>query len=396
MIAKIAKSFGGALCISSLILGLVGCGSEETVPARGRLIAYLFAGASLQASRLHAGGCIQIVETPIGERRAEFSREVCPAAETDLLPVESVAFFLTLGTVDDSPALRLKKDGIAVGEISSLEPVAGKALRYGLIKHLCQVSDPALSERRHFSELCRLKFVLEGEREGRYETLEMVSVEELARTKVAENDALREKELQSRDRANRYEAAQESFRREMEAARLKSDEAREALAEAQKGVRDSMASNLAVHQGLERTKARGELNAAQLNVRYLEAQLRFARAEERRAKLIKDRIEASERARGRAAEIDKQLELLNPDSEQEKTLRAIADQNLSFVLSDPEKRRMEEDITVAVVEANRIEKLEKEISDANNLIIHKRDEVSRLEGPPVGKIDDQESRATDK
>lgn len=395
LVGRIGKNLGGGL----LLLVIVACGSEESVPARGRLIAYLTVASSLQASRLSAGGCVQVVETPSGERQAEFSREVCPPAETDLLPSESIAFSLSLVPGADLATWQLKKDGITVGETSSLDAVEGKALRYGFIKHLCQVSDPALPSRRYFSELCRLKFVAAGDREGRYETLEIVPLEELARSKVDENDALKEKELQSRDRANRYEAAQESFRREMDAARVKSEEAREALAEAQKGVRDSMASNLTVHQGLERIKARAQLDVARLNVRYIEAQLRFARAEQRRAQLIKERIEASERAKSRAAEIAKQLERYQRagirESDQEKTLKAVADQNKSFILSDTEKVRLEEDMTFALAEAERIDKLEKEeLPNANNLIIEKRDEVSRLEGPPVGKMDGKET--TDK
>lgn len=396
MLGRIAKNIG----VGVLLVGIAACGSEETVPARGRLIAYLSVGPTLQASRLSAGGCIQIVESPAGERRAEFSRDACPATEADLLPAESVAFALAITSGEDVSTLQLKKDGITVGETSPLDPLESKALRYGFIKHLCQISDPALPSRRYFSELCRLKFVAEGEREGRYESLELVSVEELARTKVEENDALKEKELQSRDRANRYEAAQESFRREMDAARVKSEEAREALAEAQKGVRDSMASNLSVHQGLERMKARAELDFARLNVRYIEAQLRFARAEQRRAQLIKERIEASERAKSRAAEIAKQLERYEKagirDSDQQKTLKAVADQNKSFIISDADKIPLEEDMTFALAEAERIDKLEKEeLPSANNLIIEKRDEVSRLEGPPVGKID-KETQTTDR
>ncbi len=368
------------------LLGIAGCGKPteiQSAPARGDLLSYVHLPEALTATRLLSAGCIQFVGVS-NRVVAEFSAQDCPSVPA-LLPLESIVFSLSVEISASGNEASLKKDGVLVGEISRTDSASP-----WLIRHLCQISDVALPADGYFAEICRLDFESEfGPRVGRFRALEVVDLQDLARSKVSEEQALKGRELLALKQSAEMRETEQKLRQEKEEALVQWRASSEMLAEAQRGVRDSVASNLTVHRGLERTKAEAELEAAKSEVQYLELSIRFAKAEQRRAGLLKERLEESERAKNRETELMKQIEALkqqNPNggAEDIKQLQVVLDQNRNLIFSDEVRRKFEEEATFAASDAEKLTELEKEkLPAALNRAVEKKRQLSQLERLPV-------------
>lgn len=345
---------------------------------------------------------MQAVERPEG-MVAEFSSEECPT-DLALLPESSLAFTLTMDLSPGGGLALLRREGVLVGEAqktSESEPESTWVLR-----HLCQISDSQLAYERYFSEVCSVEFEPDfGPKLGRFRALDVVTLEALARRKISESKNLKLKETSALLQSAQFEVSQVQLRRERDQALLDRADSLEKLAEARRGVRDSVASNLTVHRGLERTKAEAELEAAKNDVQYFELSIRFAKAEHRRAQMLKERLDSSVRAKSREMELKKQLELFEKqipakevDTQQAKQFRMVLDQmqivldqNRHLILNDEERRKLEEEATFAASEAERLTELEKDkLPAALNQAVEKKRQLSQLDRlpPPTEAVSD--------
>jgi hypothetical protein len=172
-------------------------------------------------------------------------------------------------------------------------------------------------------------------------------------------------------------------------------DSRELLLEAQRGVRDSLASNLAVHRSLERSRAEAELKFAQREVQHQDLEVRFAQLEARRAQLLKDRMEEANRAKNREPELKKQLEelagQLGEDNPSVKQLKGIVEQNRQLILGEEQRKSLEEEINYALLEAQKLEDSKKKYTDASNAVIEKKRQLVQIDRLPKITVPDGET-----
>jgi hypothetical protein len=379
------------LIFSGLVFGMLpvvlSCGKAavSNPEPRGTVIGVAWTTPGLSASRLVGAGCVQVVRSSDKKEFVEFSQSTCPTPASGLLPAEAVVFRVPVETRGDT--LALVNDGVPIGLLANPIPAGKEGVPEWSFVHLCQVSDPSRAADPVFAEVCRVSFVTDGgEKQGRYLALRITPLEELARRKVADIKNLGDKEVRVMQRLAAVEREQEMARREMIKAQTDRNEAREALAEAQRGVRDSVASNLTVHRLLERTKLEAELEYAKKEARIYDQKIHAANMERERAALLKRRLEDSDRAKNREDAIAKRLEFFKTNGAAEadefKQNQSLLDQNRALILTEEERRKVEESITYASAEAEKLKDLTEQSRLVLDQIIEARDNVIKLDRQP--------------
>ncbi len=366
---------------------LVGCGKAPvTNPGpRATVIGVAMVSPALSASRLVSAGCVQIVRFPDKKEVVEFSSVSCPVPASGILPEATVVFRVDVEPKDDR--LVLRHQGASVGLLSDATPAGAEGVPVWLLAHLCQISDPTVHPDPLYSELCRVDFETDGgEKQGRYRSLRITPLEELAALKIAEMNNLRNKQTYVQGRLAAVEREQEMARREMLKAQAERSEALESLAEAQRGVRDSVANNLTVNRRLERKELEAQLEYAKKDARISELRINAANRAKDRAADLASRVENSDRAKLREDAIQKKLDYYRQrgesDGEEARQVQAFFDQNRALILSDEERRKLEELITFANAEAEKIKDLTEERRAAQVRIIERTDDLVKLDGQP--------------
>ncbi len=333
---------------------------------------------TLASSRLVAAGCVQIVKLKTGAESAVFSRLECPPGP-EPLPPESIVFSLQLVRASDESKADLLQESTPVGALVRTEQKPSGFEVWKFV-HFCQISDPESSRDRYYAEVCHLNFGSDG----RYESVRAASIEALARSKATLLLETEANEGTLKKRIATSELSAEKMRRDRDKAWIDRQESQNALAEAQRGVRDSMASNLTVQRSMERARASAEMEYALREMRYLELCARFAKAEQKRASLLQERLDASDSAKNRDADLRKQIEELaaqpEPDSAKISALKTGLEQNKTLFLEEDERRKIQEETTFALAEAKKLAELEQEkIPAALKAVIQKKDAVGLID-----------------
>jgi hypothetical protein len=384
---RVLKALGVSACL------FIGACGKEVLPVQVqevKILSTFEVSEGLVASRLVSAGCIQVVQKTEGVF-AQFTSEECPK-DTLLLPPQAVVFSLQMEILEGETVSPLRKDGVLVGEAKRLN----NEKKTWAIRHLCQISDLHETPAPYFREVCTVEFNTGWEtKRGRYASLKVVRLEDLARRKVLELETLRGRETIALQQAAQADLLQNTRRREREQAERELRDSRELLLEAQRGVRDSLASNLAVHRSLERSRAEAELKFAQREVQHQDLEVRFAQLEARRAQLLKDRMEEANRAKNREPELKKQLEelagQLGEDNPSVKQLKGIVEQNRQLILGEEQRKSLEEEINYALLEAQKLEDSKKKYTDASNAVIEKKRQLVQIDRLPKITVPDGET-----
>jgi hypothetical protein len=365
-----------------LAFSFIGCGKSPTSPSSteppGSVLGQVLAEDTLASSRLVAAGCVQVVKLSSGEEAANFSTQDCPP-DSQLLPPESTAFSLRLLRMRDPNTADLYQSSTPVGALIRTEQKPSGFEVWKFV-HLCQISDPESTADGYYAEVCQLHFGADG----RYQAIRTATIEALARSKsslLLEAEA-NEGTLKKRISASEWSA--EKMRRDRDKALVDRQESQNALAEAQRGVRDSMASNLTVQRSMERARASAEMEYALREMRYLELRARFAKAEQKRAALLQERLDAADSAKSRDVELRKQIEELaaSPDADPAKvaSLKMGLEQNRLLLLEEDDRRKIQEETTFALAESKQLTELEQEkIPAALKAVIQKKDAVGLID-----------------
>ncbi len=377
-----------AVWILVLLLWVAGCGKpvEPQAPSqRGEVVGSIEVPPGLKNSRLVSAGCVQVVKKNQG-MWAEFSHSDCPEPRETLLPAESTVFELLAVQKPGENLLELKMHENVIGFANGVGESGGDFSVWNLV-HLCQISDPDQPAVLHFSELCEVVFETLNENQmGRYRQLQLRSLEQVAKSKIHEIERLKSKDVATMKRFAFLERELELGRKELDRARRERQLVREALADAQRGVRDSIASNFTVNRLLERQKLEVELKEAVKDAKFYEVSIRLAGLEKERAALLRKSLDNSELAKSREEGIRKQLQALREqggvDSEEGKKLQAVFDQNHALILSEAERRKVEESLTFSTAEAERVKDLIDRAAKVNRLIIDKKDELDSFDRQP--------------
>jgi hypothetical protein len=389
-----------------------GCGqsaSQAILSTQKRqLVGHVRADRGLTTSRLQRAGCVQVVRTPSGDEVVEFASQECPSAG-ELTAEEAIVFSASLvrnATLRTS-AQMIRAD-IPLGTLSLHPSSEEEKFEVWSFDHFCQISDPSIAPDPFFNEICEVVFASEdSERAGRYEAIRVIPLEVLARNKISEREKFLLSESEWKRRAAESESLSERVRRDRDKAWTDRQEAQESLAEAQRGVRDSMASNMTVRRTLERSHAQAELDAALKEVRYLELSVRFAKGEQQRATFLKERMDASEEAKRRDTEIESQISAFNAvvgdagvqspspetsvtvapaidEPKELKLLRQVQTQNRQWILAEDARKKMEEEMTFALAESKQLAELENEkLPAALGLVIRKKDALNKIDRLPA-------------
>lgn len=365
-----------------IAVSFLGCG-KDTSPLSspepsGTVSGQVLAQDNLASSRLVAAGCVQIVKLRSGEENALFSKQDCPT-ETDLLPTSNLAFSLRLSRASSENKADLFLESTPVGALVRTEQRASGFEVWRFV-HLCQISDPESPRDGYYAEVCQLHFGADG----RYEAVRASTVEALARSKSALLLETEANEGTLKKRIATSELAAEKMRRDRDKAWIDRQESQNALAEAQRGVRDSMASNLTVQKSMERARASAEMEYALREMRYLELCARFAKAEQKRASLLQERLDSADAASSRDTDLRKQIETLTaqPETDPAKlsALKMALEQNRPLLLEEDERRKIQEETTFALAEAKKLAELEQEkIPAALKAVIQKKDAVGEVD-----------------
>lgn len=358
-----------------------GCGKPPEAPVaqvRGTVVGEISLPDSMRATRLLKAGCIQLVHRTSGEKVAEFSQSACPADPAQLLPEADIAFEASVEQNVD--VLILRKDTVQIAEALAID---GQVIW----RHLCQISDPTLPVDRYFAQVCRVEFLQgTGEKVGRFQSLRIATVEEIARTSDKETSALSAKGKDTVTRLIELERERQAIRRELESARLENESLHTSLNDAKRSENASIAAGTADRRMANRAKIMAELQTAEFGSEIAILKRQLAKADKEHAELLRRRLEDSDRAKGREDAIAKQIEVYQTEgrlaTDEGKLLQAIFDQNRALILSAEERRRMEEQVNLAEAAASAIVKYSEEAAVFQLAMINKKNELNNFDRKP--------------
>ncbi|MBY0369094.1 hypothetical protein K2X33_00310 [bacterium] len=355
------------------LLGLLACGKPEARDNRLWVADVSVAGA-LAGSRAAAAGCMQWVREG-SNQRLEFSNGAC-AKPGKPQPFSSVRFSLAVDPSEKAALLRFQN--VSVGSLRKEETGAW------VLDHLCQISEPGLTPDLPFDELCQIKFKAEAG-QSRYESIQLFTLEEVARSKVGSLSTLEMGDQFHRQKIIALDTAVRDLREELRRAEEAREAAAEALTDARRGLGESFAVSFTANQKLERTEAEASLKLAEADAQLVKLEIKFAAAEKSRLGYLKERLAYAENAarldKGIRAQLQANRGLRN--SIEEKLFLSTLDQLKGMLLDEDQARLLNEEIGIATGEADRLEDLEnKKLPAIIRLVKERKDAFEKLKQMP--------------